>query len=109
MQLRQFARDPAGAHVPDDPDADRRDRRRSGPLEIARGVRRRLCQSQTAVRKIAPIVGLATLIHSASFAQTTPKLERMPESLETRFALSAAPPPARAQATVQVLDPSKGY
>lgn len=38
-----------------------------------------------------------------------PKLERMPESLEVRFALSASPPHARDAATVYVLDPAKGY
>ena len=37
------------------------------------------------------------------------KLERMPESLETRFALSAAPPHVRDNATVLLLDPAKGY
>src|SRR5438874_2589762 len=37
------------------------------------------------------------------------KLERMPESLEVRFALSAAPPHLRDAATVYVLDPAKGY
>ena len=37
------------------------------------------------------------------------KLERMPESLEVRYALSAAPPHLRAGATTYVLDPSKGY
>ncbi len=36
-------------------------------------------------------------------------LESMPAKLETRFALSAAPPALRAQATVYLLDPSKGY
>ena len=39
----------------------------------------------------------------------TPKLERMPEALEVRFALSAAPPHARDKATAYVLDPGKGY
>ena len=38
-----------------------------------------------------------------------PKLERVPESLEVRYALSAAPPHLRAGATTYVLDPSKGY
>ncbi len=37
------------------------------------------------------------------------KLERMPESLEIRFALSAAPPHLRDSATTYVLDPAKGY
>jgi hypothetical protein len=56
---------------------------------------------------------------ASSFAQTkqpetmtngaTPKLERMPETLEVRFALSAAPPHARDKATTYVLDPAKGY
>jgi hypothetical protein len=41
--------------------------------------------------------------------QTPPKLERMPESLEVRFALSAAPPHLRDGATTYVLDPAKGY
>jgi len=57
---------------------------------------------------------LVALVPLASLAQgttsgTSPRLERMPESLETRFALSAAPPHAREQATVYLLDPSKGY
>ena len=39
----------------------------------------------------------------------TPKLERMPEALEVRFALSAAPPHARDKATTYALDPAKGY
>ncbi|HLB89253.1 MAG TPA: hypothetical protein VJK29_16485 [Terriglobales bacterium] len=38
-----------------------------------------------------------------------PKLERMPESLEVRYAIRAAPPHLRAGATTYVLDPSKGY
>jgi hypothetical protein len=37
------------------------------------------------------------------------KLERMPEPLEIRFALSAAPPHLRDGATTYILDPSKGY
>ena len=37
------------------------------------------------------------------------KLERMPESLEVRYALSAAPPHLRESATTYVLDPSVGY
>lgn len=38
-----------------------------------------------------------------------PKLEKMPEALEIRFALSAAPPHLRDNATVYFLDPAKGY
>ena len=37
------------------------------------------------------------------------KLERMPESLENRFALSALPPHLRDSATTYALDPQKGY
>jgi hypothetical protein len=37
------------------------------------------------------------------------KLEKMPESLEVRFALSALPPHLRDGATVYLLDPAKGY
>ena len=37
------------------------------------------------------------------------KLERMPDSLEIRYALSASPPHLRDAATVLVLDPDKGY
>jgi hypothetical protein len=36
-------------------------------------------------------------------------LERMPESLEVRFELSAVPPHLRDGATTYVLDPGKGY
>jgi hypothetical protein len=37
------------------------------------------------------------------------KLEKMPQSLEVRFALSALPPHLRDGATSYVLDPDKGY
>ena len=36
-------------------------------------------------------------------------IDRMPEQLETRFALSALPPALRDKATVFLLDPAKGY
>jgi hypothetical protein len=36
-------------------------------------------------------------------------IEPMPEDLEMRFALAAAPPPLRQEATVYVLDPAKGF
>jgi hypothetical protein len=38
-----------------------------------------------------------------------PKLEKMPESLEARLALSALPPHLRDGATVYLLDPAEGY
>src|SRR6266478_1850402 len=40
---------------------------------------------------------------------TNVKLEKMPESLETRYALSALPPKIREAAAVYLLDPAKGY
>lgn len=58
------------------------------------------------------------LADSASIAQSVattaavvpaPKLERMPEALEMRFALSSIPPHLRDAATVLLLDPAKGY
>ena len=62
---------------------------------------------------------LGMLVSMSCVAQTTKserspeispaKLERMPESLEVRYALSAAPPHLRDAATTYVLDPSKGY
>jgi len=42
-------------------------------------------------------------------AGPSPKLERMPEALEVQFALSAAPPHLRNNATIYTLDPAKGY
>lgn len=42
-------------------------------------------------------------------ASAPPRLEKMPESLEIRFASSAAPPHLRDNATIYVLDPAKGY
>jgi hypothetical protein len=46
---------------------------------------------------------------TATTAGVLPKLEKMPEALEIRFATSAAPPHLRDNATVYVLDPAKGY
>src|SRR5438105_10713003 len=63
------------------------------------------------------IAVLGILASFTSIAQTSAgspgvaasKLERMPESLEVRYALSAAPPHLREAATTYVLDPSQGY
>jgi hypothetical protein len=55
---------------------------------------------------------MSCLVAVKSFAQSgsaDPKLEKMPESLENRFALSALPPQLRAGATTYLLDPAKGY
>ncbi|HEY5824505.1 MAG TPA: hypothetical protein VIT44_09075, partial [Cyclobacteriaceae bacterium] len=43
------------------------------------------------------------------FSQKAEGLERIPESLETDFALSSLPPHVRSAATVYLLDPKKGY
>lgn len=37
------------------------------------------------------------------------KLEKLPESLEAHWALSAAPPYLRTEASLYLLDPGKGY
>lgn len=67
----------------------------------------------------AHVVILGMLSSLNSFAQTTKsgandrslpaRLERMPEALEVRYALSALPPHLRNDATTYVLDPAKGY
>jgi hypothetical protein len=54
------------------------------------------CVAQTKTSDRSPVVSL-------------PELERMPEALEVRYELSAAPPHLRDGATTYVLDPSKGY
>jgi hypothetical protein len=53
-------------------------------------------------------IGLVGMAATSGQASDT-ALEPMPAKLETRFALSAAPPALRAQATVYLLDPAKGY
>ncbi len=55
------------------------------------------------------LTGLTCLGQTASPASGSSKLERMPESLEIDFALSAAPPHLRDNATTYVLNPAKGY
>ena len=85
--------------------------------------------SESEIRvKISPGVGMKSMVllgvlsllpAFSCFAQTKKPeetasslpagLERMPESLEARFALSAAPPHLRDAATVYLLDPAKGY
>jgi hypothetical protein len=68
---------------------------------------------------LAQIAVVGMLASVSSLAQTKQtdtnagssraKLERMPESLELRYALSALPPHLRDGATTYVLDPDKGY
>lgn len=60
------------------------------------------------MKRAAYVMLLETVMLSPCRAQT-PRLERMPQALEMRFALSAAPPHLRDSAAVYVLDPAKGY
>jgi hypothetical protein len=67
-------------------------------------------------KRIAILWLLASLTCPAQSSSLTgnrdsaaPKLERMPEALEVRFALSAAPPHLREAASTYVLDPTQGY
>jgi hypothetical protein len=67
----------------------------------------------------AQFVVVGVLASLSSFAQTKQAdtnarsspamLERMPESLELRYALSALPPHLRNEAKTYLLDPAKGY
>jgi hypothetical protein len=64
--------------------------------------------------KMRWVIALATtsLVNSVSAApehSTGLQLEAMPKTLETQFALSAAPPKVRSAASVYLLDPAKGY
>lgn len=68
------------------------------------------------MKSAAYLLMLEILVPSLCLAQTKtteasppPKLEKMPEALESRFALSAAPPSLRESATVYLLNPAKGY
>lgn len=54
-------------------------------------------------------IGFAGAATTLSAQATDATIEPMPADLETRFALSAAPPRLRAQATVHLLDPGTGY
>ena len=59
-----------------------------------------------------PLTIIVLLVGATCLAQgagSNVKLERMPESLESRYAVSALPPHLRDGATVYLLDPAKGY
>ena len=66
-----------------------------------------------AAKHLALLLAIGNLACHGATASTAdeapPKLERMPEALEVRFALSAAPPHLRDGAATYVLDPAKGY
>ena len=68
------------------------------------------------MKRVGYLMMLKILILSPCLAQmkateagAPPKLEKMPEALEIRFASSAAPPHLRDNVTIYVLDPAKGY
>jgi hypothetical protein len=68
------------------------------------------------VKNIALFLMLNIFMLSPGHAQVSaretgvpPKLEKMPDALEIRFAASAAPPHVRDHATIYVLDPAQGY
>jgi hypothetical protein len=54
-------------------------------------------------------IGVSCLVAATPGRASDTTLEKMPAGLETRFALSAAPPQLRDKATVYLLDPAKGY
>jgi hypothetical protein len=54
-------------------------------------------------------IGFASMAASQPAGAAPATLNRMPVELETRFALSAAPPQLRNRASVHLLDPAKGY
>jgi len=68
------------------------------------------------VRKIQPIVIIATLLFALMASaqdkptsKATEKIEPLPRDLEIQLALSALPPHLRDKATVYVLNPDKGF
>jgi hypothetical protein len=54
-------------------------------------------------------ISLVGVIAASPSQATEATIERMPAKLEAQFALSAAPPGLRDQATVYLLDPKQGY
>jgi hypothetical protein len=59
---------------------------------------------------LASVSSLAQTKQTDTNARSSPAiLERMPESLELHYALSALPPHLRDGATIYILDPAKGY
>jgi len=62
------------------------------------------------VALLGVLVSISCVAQTKNSAGISPaKLERMPESLEVRYALSAAPPHLREGATSYLLDPDKGF
>ena len=70
----------------------------------------KLAAQITVVGMLASVSCLAQTTQTDPNAHSSPViLERMPESLELRYALSALPPHLRTGATTYILDPAKGY
>jgi hypothetical protein len=69
-----------------------------------------MTRTAMSTRSIVAVLTLTTLRAMALPGQApNASIERMPEQLETRWALSALPPALRDKAAVLVLDPAKGY
>ena len=60
---------------------------------------------------VAALTLTLSIVRATALPSQAPdtSIERMPEQLETRWALSALPPALRDNATVFVLDPAEGY
>lgn len=71
------------------------------------GIHGRLAASIT--RAILAAALSVAAVGQATAQTTLPVLDPMPSDLETRYALSAAPPALRAGAAVYLLDPGRGY
>src|SRR5215470_4188884 len=63
------------------------------------------------VALVSPVVLMAAVCpaQEGGAGPRAAELERVPQDLEARFALSAFPPHLRASATVYLLDPRTGY
>src|SRR5580698_6358135 len=66
---------------------------------------------KTLKRSVQSVIAWMIVCHTAGFAQSAQgwQLDKMPDSLEFQYALSALPPHLRSGATVYLLDPEKGY
>jgi hypothetical protein len=80
---------------------------------VLRKVRRGAAKSAAHFAILGMLAGMSCLAQTKNSTPSVPvvpgKLEKMPESLENRFALSAIPSHLREGATTYVLDPAKGY
>jgi len=81
--------------------------------ELVRRGGRRTMKSAARVATLGMLACMSCLAQTKNPAVSIPsiprKLEKMPEWLENRFALSAIPSHLREGATTYVLDPAKGY